>query len=351
MAGSNAAASANGCISGGEIVAQIFAIGAAVFGLIVGLAAQPEDPDTPAAAPQNSTAAYAREGVVIPDILGTEKVSGNIFWLGPERVEQEDVGKKGGGKGGKQMASPDSTGKKYYKSWAQLLCVGPIDNVYTIYNEDEAVWGGNLSREYGDVQTITLSGMGSVRLYFGGHSHGQDPLMSGPDHPYYRGWAFAVFDDVCVGGVDRHPTVRFVIGKYPESDVIMNPRINGLDYNPAAAVYYLLKRQGWQDWFIDMDSFQVAAQTMDDEEIGLSLLMDRNRQMGQLLGDVFKHIFAVIRFDTDMCWSIKLLRYDGDVSDHVIEARDIIDEPVVEPKSWIDCATEIKINHPLRIES
>jgi len=129
------------------------------IGIGVGLLMDALAPDAPSPGqPQTAELAFptATEGLNIPDVLGTTKLSGNIFqYFGNRTVEitEEQEGGKGHG-GGDDVV----TGYEYYLSWAMGICLGPVDYLYAIYAGDDVCWSGNLARPAsGGLEIITLA--------------------------------------------------------------------------------------------------------------------------------------------------------------------------------------------------
>jgi len=133
------------------------AVGFAI-GIAMSLAMDALAPDVPSpGGPEISELSYpsAQEGLNIPDVLGTTKLSGNIFqYFGSRVVElEEDAGSKGIGGGGSFV-----TGYEYYLSWAMGICLGPIDCLYTVYSDNDVLWSGELQRPVsGGVEVIDLT--------------------------------------------------------------------------------------------------------------------------------------------------------------------------------------------------
>lgn len=141
-------------IGGWAGAAYGFAIG---FGMSLLMDALAPDMPSPGQ-PQTAELAFptATEGLNIPDVLGTSKMSGNIFQYFGNRVveitEEQEGGKGGGG------SQEVTTGYEYYLSWAMGICLGPVDYLYTIFAGDDVVWSGNLARpDSGGLETITLT--------------------------------------------------------------------------------------------------------------------------------------------------------------------------------------------------
>jgi len=131
-------------------------IGAGPFGFAIGfgigfgisLAMDGLAPDTPTpGSPQTSKLSIptADEGLSIPDILGTTKLSGNIIQYFGSRsvaiIEEIDTGAKGA-----PDAETQTTGYKYFLSWAMGICLGPADYLYAVYDGDTLIYDGQLQR-------------------------------------------------------------------------------------------------------------------------------------------------------------------------------------------------------------
>jgi len=95
--------------------------------------------------------------MIIPDVLGTVKSTGNIFYyFGDNNVEQTETVE--GGKGGADDAS-FVTGYRYYLSWLVGICLGPVDTLYSVYAGDTLVWSGAQDRPANGVVNLTLGNL------------------------------------------------------------------------------------------------------------------------------------------------------------------------------------------------
>lgn len=280
----------------------------AALGLGLGMMLDPITPDVNAPSPLQGELQITTSsvGTLISDLLGTAKFTGNLFWYGLERSEEqtEEVGGKGGGE-------TVVTGYKYYMSWAMGLCLGEIDTLYTVYNgEDEVVWEGVLHRpESGGEETITLTDMGSAVLYFGTDDQVantklgaalEDPTLNPP----YRGLCWVFFDDCYIGSYHRMPTMKFVMRKSPvctfDSDDNFG-QIATYDYNPMHAIWYILHDMTDlpEGWLHDADFLSVA-ETLYNETRGISILFDRSQPAMSYIEAINSHIDGILRYGTDV---------------------------------------------------
>lgn len=204
------------------------------------------------------------EGIPMPEVLGTTKMTGNLLYYGNNRrtevtEEMESEGSSGGG-GSEDVV----TGYRYFLSWAIGFCLGPIDNLYTVWADDKIVWAGNLPRsevvggeativlgnvdrgemppdaedEYGVFNTAYTSEytgndaadqgfMGLMTFYFGtddqlendqlGDLMIEEGAIESLDyHIPYRRQCYAYLHNCYIGDYNRCPTIKVVIRKAPE---------------------------------------------------------------------------------------------------------------------------------------
>lgn len=278
-------------------------------------------PDMPSPGqPQTAELAFptTQEGANIPDILGTTKLSGNIFqYFGNRYVEvKEDSGGKGGGGG------DVTTGYKYYLSWAMGICLGPSDYLYAVYAGDDLVWSGELEKPASGGLEILNLGMtskenpfggvmvvededapiiGNMYFYFGTDDQEINTIMQGEisNTPAYRGLCYAFFDDCYIGDYNRLPPVKFIIGKFPQLTFNENEIINTYDYNPAHAMWYIMTNDlmaALPEEYVDGITFSDVADILLDEERGISILFDRQQTMLSYIETILNHVSGMMRY-------------------------------------------------------
>lgn len=150
-------------------------------------------------------------GDPIPWIFGTQTVGGNIIWASPIReVATSDTQ----GKGSSEQTVTTYT---YYRSWAILLCEGPIAGVRRIWANGKIVYDRSPPTitnpdydsyyGYGEYLTSLVSQVvanadyeGKVTVYLGDEDQLPDPTIESFEGvgnvPANRGYAYIVFDDV-----------------------------------------------------------------------------------------------------------------------------------------------------------
>jgi hypothetical protein len=150
-------------------------------------------------------------GNPIPMIFGTQPVAGNIIWASPIREVAND---QTSGKGAPEQTTTTYT---YYRSFAILLCEGPIAGVRRIWANGKLVYDRTNSTGV-PLPDLPTSGLGAIlgqflasqfasavfaqkmTIYLGTEDQLPDPVIESFEGvgnvPAHRGYAYVVFDDV-----------------------------------------------------------------------------------------------------------------------------------------------------------
>ena len=287
------------------------------FGMSVAMDALAPDMPSPGQ-PQTAELAFpsAKEGLNIPDILGTTKLSGNIFQYFGSRVVE--IKEEGGGKG--VGGDEYTTGYHYYLSWAMGICLGSVDYLYAVYAGDDLIWTGELVRPTsGGLEIVPLGdevtkaeeiiggsagGIGNMYFYFGTDDQTANSKMVGniSNTPPYRHLCYAFFDDNYIGNYNRLPAIKFIVGKFPQLTFNANEVIDTYDYNPAHAIWYIMTNElmaNLPEEFMDEITFSDVADTLLSETRGISILFDRQQTALAYLENIMNHIGAIMRYACD----------------------------------------------------
>lgn len=151
-------------------------------------------------------------GQPIPWIFGTQTVGGNIIWASPIREVANTETQ--GGKGGPEQ---DVTTYTYYRSWAILLCEGPIGGVRRVWANGKIVYDASaptltmvdpddyrgFARAFAEVMNQIAANAnygGKMTIYTGTEDQLPDPVIESFEGvgnvPAHRGYAYVVFDDI-----------------------------------------------------------------------------------------------------------------------------------------------------------
>jgi len=113
-----------------------------------------------------------------------------------------------------------TTGYKYFCDFALMFCCGgrnPVDSVHSIIVDSDIRWTGYVARGAADYETITVSGLGTVNLYWGTETQAIDATLLTP-----RG--------VASGGTDPQDATTFP----PNAPTGGAPTFGGLAAGDAA---------------------------------------------------------------------------------------------------------------------
>ena len=331
-------------------------------GYAAGSALDPVAPDVPGAG-QSATGeldvTLADEGIVIADALGTVKGTGNIFWYGGHRVV-EIKEKVSGGKGG--GSKKVVTGYKYYLSWAMGLCIGPVDELISIFQNNDPVWQGQEYRtdSVNGVTTITIDEVGTLYFYFGTSDQLANSEMGAlilselgqTFNPPYKNLCWVYFKDCSLGSYNRVPTYKFVFRKSPTFSFNENNRIGGYDFNAIHAIYYLLTSCTEIDSsMIDEDSFSSAADALTLEGRGISIYFGEERKTITYIESLVTHINAILQFEADGKFHITLIRDDIDEVDMPsFDEGDFVEPISIRRNTWAETNNDVKVQYAKRID-
>ncbi len=286
----------------------------------------------------------ADEGIAVPELLGTSKMTGNFIWhgLGRSREHEKDGA---------------FAGYRYYLSWALGLSQGPVDKLYAIYCDDSVVWSNDtgLDRPGSGVSELTIDGAmsGTVNFYWGTDDQSANSVIGSQEgtsnNPPYRRTCYAFFDDCKLGAVNRVPAMRFVMGRTPTKAFSASDAI-GYDYNPAHAIYHILVDQlGLDAALVDTTTFAAVATTLYNESRGISVLMDRAASAISYIESILYHIDAQLRYSGSGKIELVLLRADQLVVNMpVVGEDDLLEQPSIERPDLIDCSTAVKLTYTKR---
>lgn len=203
-------------------------------------------------------------GALIPDLLGTAKMAGNLLFYGNEYAI------KRGSKSNRRYW--------YIMTWGLGFCMGAVDTLYTIFLDEKVLWSGVLNKPgSGGKQTITgLSGFtssgyhsGSIDIYFGTNDQVADASIgtmngSATLNSPYRGLFYVVFKN-CMIGVNsrRQPNITVVARKAPVYAFNSKATVDTYDYNPMHAIWHMLTNSvGLPSTWLDTTDFSSVADVL-----------------------------------------------------------------------------------------
>jgi alpha-tubulin suppressor-like RCC1 family protein len=359
MSGGGLIGAVVGGVAGFFMGGPVGALYGASLGYSVGSLIDPVTPDTPTPGLPDvgKTVMVSTVGGPIPQILGTNKISGHLLWYGNERtVEITQTSEvAGGGKGGGGSETVTTvTGYNYYMTWCLGICSGPVSTLVTVLkNDQDIVWEGELDcPATGGEETIALEGMGSCTFYFGTNDQVANSTLSAlmedsTLNTPYRNFCWALMDDCLIGEYPRTPTLSFVIRNQPEYDFSISNIIQEYDYNPSHAIWHVLHTiAGLPETWLNETAFSQIADTLSTEYRGISMQFTNQNTALQFIETINSHIDGIITYSSEGKFSPKLIRDDYDVdSVPSIDEEVLLEEPTFTRKSWNDTINELKVQY------
>lgn len=273
--------------------------------------------------------------------------------------------------GGKSEKVPVPT---YYMSIHFGICHGPVDAIKGVYYGEKPAWTGNAT-ENGTVtidQPNLFGGVkkeggiqGNMDILLGGAGQIVSDLMagklgraSGLDCPGFRG-----ITSVLLRGINRagcylaagNPYLKvfwFSVVRLPRSLGEINSSIaqpSGIvDANPAHIIYECLTNTDWgmgaDPSDIDTAAFIAVAQTMVDEQFGLSMLWNQAGTIEAFVNDILSHINgSIFTHPRTGKTTIRLLRDDYDVNTLREVTPDNARVLSFSRKAWGETTNEMKV--------
>ena len=203
---------------GGAFVGSMFGMPQLGFilGAMLGSMLFPADndaPDMPRAASYPVQQSCAGNPIAV--VYGTDRLAGNVVWMGPLvtiAIEQDSGGGKAGGSSG-----PSSTTIVYRRSFLIAVCHGPV--------ELGRVWRG---KEEIDITALT---------WFEGFNNEGIELLTGDEFTKYRHVACAFFEDYFLGQTQTIPNFVFEVNanprQYPTLQELTPAEIPAVPDDPA----------------------------------------------------------------------------------------------------------------------
>lgn len=275
----------------------------------------------------------------------------------------------GGGKGGK--GSLEVIDYRMSVQWG--VCADMVDSVNKIYLNDREVPDLGLpisTNQVVSVDNLELFGgpkkgggvLGDIHFLFGASTqamsavlaakHGRTPTtMTG-----HRGFLSLFFTDM------GESTNGFTWGTNnpmipaPEVEVTRQPKtltgftagING-NANPASIIHECMTNAEWGAGYpasaINLSTFLTAAQTLQDEEFGLSFEHTPDGPIEEFVNEVLRHISGRLSYDMETGeWELFLLRDDYDVNAIPVLSRQIGKLKEYQRKTWADVVGNLVVS-------
>jgi hypothetical protein len=232
----------------------------------------------------------------------------------------------GGGKGGGSKSV--TVGYKYYMGMHMVICHGPVDSLNQIYAGERQIRGLVSSSSRILISAENVFGgeekeggiKGYVDVMFGeptqtANSYLQSKVSS--QMPAFRGVLSIVCNQIYFAAMNPYPKPWwFEVTRIPQSDwepSYAEPRTGSA--NGAHIIRELITNTTWGMGYpisqIDNTSFVDAAETLYNENFGVSFILAAQGQIEDLLQQVLRHINGVLVSDRFTgLFKLKLIRDD-----------------------------------------
>ena len=300
----------------------------------------------------------ATEGRPIPIIWGTCKVAGpNVVWYGDLRQEAIIEKVKTGIFSSKKVVK----GYKYYLGIQMAISRGPIDSIRRIWVDDEEFYTTVISTDstvyfdradwFGGVDQGAGGIVGNATFRMGSSGQSAVPYLStfqatGGTTPAYRGTCHITLEHMYLGTSTSIRPWAFEVRRIPNGLGLATAGVNSNnDANPMNVIYEIMTNTEWglglPSADIDTAGFIAAAETLETEGNGISMILDNQREAYDLLNEIQRQIDGVVFLDRSTGkWTVKLAR-----ADYNINSVPLIDESnLVSVSSFSRGAWEETIN-------
>jgi|GEM_PF-2026252 len=251
-----------------------------------------------------------------------------------------------------------TTGYNYRASFAQLICMGPVDELRKIYANDDVIWEGTMSRSGADANGMSnvVTTLGAMRVYWGTSTQNVDSILAAmkvdegagavtAQVPAYRHFCYVVANNFFFGQSTSPPNLSYIFVRrtsglslsahHLSDDAILPEVFYDLFTNKVYGV-------GLPAISIDEISFEDAGETTIDEDLGVSPLLITASKTRQLLGDLLPYINGAVFYQGGKI-AFKLQRPAvGTVID--LGPEDLVEEPEINPSGWVDTWNETRVS-------
>lgn len=252
---------------------------------------------------------------VIPIFFGTCKMQGpNAVWFGDLTIVTLKKKVKTGWFSSKRIV----TGYNYYLGVQLVYAYGECDEFIELRIDDKVApisnktFTGDVCSFYINAPTILDNDdppngvKGNCKLYKGTFTQPPNLYLSSvwnePDMSAFRPLLHLVMEKCYLGNTDTPPPISIIARRCPNQLGLTGGRhnING-DSNIACAVYEVMTNNMWgmkiPEDKIDMDSFIACGNTLADEGLGISMLVQTAMLGRDLVAEMLRHADGVVYAD------------------------------------------------------
>lgn len=200
-----------------------------------------------------------------------------------------------------------TSGYEYYASFAQVICMGPVDKLHAIYASGEKIWEGPVDVSEADEggRAYLTTKLGPVHFYFGTATQtAPEQAMSLLKIDYgsgaeqataltLPGVCYAIMSHLHFGSQTTPPVMVFEVERNPEHLALTAHSVSDDGLVPEI-VYDLLTNEvygcGIPADDIDSTSFIAACETTLADGVGLGVLADESTDARTLIGQLLAYV-------------------------------------------------------------
>lgn len=321
----------------------------------------------------------AEAGRVLPVIFGTCKLqSPNVVWYGD--FGTTEIRKTGDDVDGPccSCCGPDPSefstvvGYRYYIGMNLGLCCGPVDSFLGIVINDKILWSGDLQGPNPrtlDINAPNFLGgddrqggiIANMHLYYGNNSQPVDSYLNA------QTGCRTGYPNVChvvvpgksqnsgyIGTSTYMAPWHFILKRIPRNLGLGASADIGGDANPAEILYEIMTDNFWganiSPSLIDAASFKAAGLTLKTENLGMSLIIDTQSTIEDILNDVKRYINATLYTNPATgLFELKLIRDDYETENLPVLDASNVTEVKMTQAGWYETINEIKVNYTERL--
>ena len=267
----------------------------------------------------------ATEGRVVPIIIGGSPKcrSMNCIWYGDFAAIERTV------ETGVIFKEDEVIGFTYHLALCYAIAKTEVAGITAVWIGDDRVWdmvtdnGGVPASDFVDINADDIFGgvddgggfVGRIRLFRGTETQGVSAFMNSrvDNLPAYRGTTYIMVTDQTEtqgANIGEAPNLRYISVEVQAFDTVANGGLGdvlnlgnnhhfiGRDANPVSVAYDLFTNPRWGRNFavgdINVTNFQTNAETIWNEGIGFTMLIDESTTTGEIQDALEQHMDAYI---------------------------------------------------------
>jgi hypothetical protein len=262
------------------------------------------------------------------------------------------------------MSAHTASTTTYSADLVALIALGPVEFLDSIFFSNCWAYSGRIERvvtsnnitTVRDCVDLAVAGAATARFYFGTPTQQPDPYLSDPAlapgqsiHPSYKHQCYLRLTQFSLGNSPAAPTGQLIIGRYPQPawlDYSAGQNRIGDDANPAHIIAELLTSTrfglGLPASQMNVDSFASAAQRFIDAQYGMSVYIQRQEPVQQLIVEICEYFGGILRDNGGQ--AELFIPSAGDAGDApLLTAAHYVEEPKFDFGSWADTLNQLNV--------